>query len=150
MEEKYASVSKPAAPSIPSNASSVTEKPEAAEVPVPSPTTTTAEAKESSSTENILAYTRSIQERITQNSAYPKEARDKGLEGTVKLALYILNDGTLAHVSVKKSSGYEIFDDDALNTAKNLAPYTGFPSDSNLRELTVTVPIVYSLNSNSK
>ena len=43
------------------------------------------------------------------------------------------------------SSGYDVFDQDAVQTAKRIAPYDKFPQDSNLQELEITIPIVYSL-----
>jgi outer membrane biosynthesis protein TonB len=45
---------------------------------------------------------------------------------------------------VQQSSGYSVFDQDALNTAKILAPYQSFSSDMSMEELVVVVPIVYS------
>ncbi|HOW35298.1 MAG TPA: TonB family protein [Candidatus Omnitrophota bacterium] len=96
--------------------------------------------------QEVVPYIRLIQQRIAERIAYPERARQYGWEGTVKLGLHILSDGTLAGASVKESSGYDLFDTDALNTAKSLAPYTAFPSDLNLRDLTVTVPIVYNLD----
>ena len=76
---------------------------------------------------------------------YPKEAEASGWEGTVKLGLLILRDGTLALASVKESSGHDVFDQAALKTAQDVAPYSQFPADSDLQEINVTVPIVYSL-----
>lgn len=93
-------------------------------------------------------YIKRIQEKILQATTYPEEAKQYGWEGTVKLGLLILNDGTLAVASVKKSSGYDIFDEYALNTAKRIAPYEQFPSDSKVQELNITIPIVYSLKRN--
>ncbi len=95
--------------------------------------------------QDIAPYIQKIQQRIAQQIVYPDKARQYGWEGTVKLTLRILNDGTLIQAVVKEPSGYELFDDQALNIAKNLAPYASFPTESNLQELTVTVPIVYSL-----
>lgn len=92
----------------------------------------------------MAPYIQSIQKKISESVAYPYEAKEKGWEGTVKLALHILRDGTLADVTVKESSGYEIFDNDALNTAQILAPYAAFPTGMKLEELIVTIPIVYS------
>jgi len=60
----------------------------------------------------------------------------------------ILNDGTLAFALVKESSGHEIFDEVALSTTKRLAPFAAFPPDTDLQELNVTIPIVYSLRNN--
>ena len=64
------------------------------------------------------------------------------------MGMLILHDGTLAFALVKESSGHDLFDELALNTAKKLAPFDAFPSDTDLQELNVTIPIVYSLNKN--
>jgi pilus assembly protein CpaC len=93
-------------------------------------------------------YVRDIQQKISQAIVYPSEAKQYGWEGTVKVGMLILNDGTLAFALVKESSGHEIFDEVALNTAKRMAPFRAFPSDTDLQELNVTIPIVYSLNKN--
>lgn len=90
-------------------------------------------------------YEQLVQERLARSIIYPDEAKQYGWEGTVKLSLRILKDGTLATAAVKESSGHEVFDECALQAAKNLAPYSVFPPESKLQELNVTVPIVYSL-----
>lgn len=90
-------------------------------------------------------YVSSVQQKIAQAIMYPQEAQRHGWEGTVKLGLLILNDGTLATALVKESSGHEIFDENALTIAQNNAPYASFPADTDLKELNVTIPIVYSL-----
>ncbi|OGX08094.1 MAG: hypothetical protein A2Z88_07335 [Omnitrophica WOR_2 bacterium GWA2_47_8] len=90
-------------------------------------------------------YTQLVQERIAKSAIYPKQAKQLGWEGTVKLNLKISRDGSLESASVKESSGFKIFDECALKTAKMVAPYSTFPADSHLKELSVTVPITYSL-----
>ncbi len=90
-------------------------------------------------------YVRSIQEKIAGSIIYPEEAMQEGQQGTVKLALRILSDGTLASVSVRQSSGYSIFDASAIEAAKKVAPYEIFPAELNLQEMTLTIPIVYNL-----
>lgn len=96
----------------------------------------------------MVDYVQALQRTIAQAIVYPREAEQYGWEGTVKLTLLILNDGTLAFALVRESSGYNIFDEYALNTAKNIAPYSSFPSTTQLQELNVTIPIVYSLKRN--
>ena len=96
----------------------------------------------------MTGYVHDVQQKISQAIAYPSEARQYGWEGTVKVGMLILNDGTLAFALVKESSGHDIFDEVALNTTKKLAPFAAFPSDTNLQELNVTIPIVYSLKKN--
>ncbi len=99
-------------------------------------------AAKSSSSQN---YAAAVQQKIASAINYPDEARQYNWEGTVKLMLHILSDGTLAYAAVKESSGHDIFDEAALTTAKSLAPYTAFPADTNLQELDLTIPIVFSL-----
>lgn len=95
--------------------------------------------------QEMIEYVRIIQEKIAHAIEYPKEALKYGWEGTVKIGLFILKDGSLALASIKESSGYEIFDENALATARNIAPYSSFPSETSLQELNITIPIVYSL-----
>lgn len=93
-------------------------------------------------------YVSDLQNTILEQVVYPSDAKEYGWEGTVKVGLHILNDGTLAYALVKESSGHEVFDDYALNTARDGAPYKSFPSDTDLEELNITIPIVYSLQTN--
>ncbi|MBF0486410.1 MAG: TonB family protein [Candidatus Omnitrophica bacterium] len=94
----------------------------------------------------LAPYAKAVQEKISAAIAYPYEAQKNGWQGTVKLSLNIKADGTLKEVFVKDSSGYEIFDQDAMNTAQLLAPYAPFPMDIQKQELSLTIPIVYSLD----
>ena len=104
--------------------------------------------KPSGLSQDMQQYIRAVQQQISQQVVYPQEAERYGWEGTVKVGLHILNDGTLAHAMVKESSGVEIIDDYALKTAQSVAPFSTFPPASSLHEMKVTVPIVYSLKRN--
>lgn len=97
------------------------------------------------STPAEMAFAQAVQRRIADAIQYPDEAREDGWEGTVKVSLLILSDGTLASVVVKESSGHDILDEAAVKTVKDLAPYPDFPSEPDLQELSITVPIVFSL-----
>lgn len=92
----------------------------------------------------VSPYVRSVQMKISQAITYPYEALQKKWQGTVKLKLRILKDGSLAEASVLESSGHPVFDQDALNTAKIVAPYQSFSPDVKSDSLTLTLPIVYS------
>jgi TonB family protein len=50
--------------------------------------------------------------------AYPEEARQQGWEGTVTLHLELRTDGTVGNVQVARSSGHEVLDTAARETAK--------------------------------
>ena len=97
--------------------------------------------------EALQPYARAVQEKISSAIAYPYEAQQNGWQGTVKLSLIVRKDGSLRDVIVKESSGYDVFDKDAVNTAQILAPYDPFPESITEEQLTITIPIVYSLDS---
>ncbi len=92
----------------------------------------------------VVSYVKMVQQRIAKAATFPYEAKEKGWEGTVKLKLHLQSDGTLNEALVKESSGQNIFDKDALNTAQILAPYPPFPPELKLQELIITIPIIYS------
>ncbi len=94
--------------------------------------------------ETLVSYVQSVQKKISEAITYPYEASENGWSGTVKLVLHILKDGTLDEVAVKESSGHQVFDKDAINTAQILSPYGAFPPELEINEIKVIVPIVYS------
>lgn len=49
---------------------------------------------------------------------YPLSAREKGLEGIIKLIVEVVEDGMTEDVSIKVLSGYEILDNAALQSVK--------------------------------
>lgn len=121
-------------------------------IPVTPVKASSAVATGSSQNKQVISadYAKALQSKISSAINYPYEAKENGWEGTVKLGLRILKDGTLANVSVKESSGHTIFDEDAVNTAKILAPYPPFSSDMTGEDVVVVVPIVYSQKDDTK
>ena len=62
------------------------------------------------------------------NLNYPDAARGK-IYGSLRLAVSINADGTLASVEVERSSGHEILDRAAERIVRMAAPYARFPAD---------------------
>ncbi len=113
---------------------------------MPAPVVLAAAPVMTSISSGVASYVRSVQMKISQAIAYPSEAAQNNWQGTVKLKLHILKDGSLSDAAVIESSGRDVFDNDALNTAKMAAPFAAFPSDMANADLMVAVPIVYSQN----
>lgn len=90
----------------------------------------------------LQAYTADVQKKIQENLVYPKELLDTGWQGNVTLKLVIDQLGTLKDVYIMHPSGYTIFDEQAIATARQLV-YAPFPPDVALKELRVEVPIVF-------
>lgn len=62
------------------------------------------------------------------NLNYPEGARGR-IYGSLRLAVSINSDGTLAGVDLERSSGHKILDTAAERIVRMGAPYSGFPSD---------------------
>ena len=75
-----------------------------------------------------------------------RSAKEAGFQGTVKLSLRLSHQGDLLDLKVKDTSGYQVLDNDALNTAKKSAPYPPFSPEITEKEMWVDIPIVYQLN----
>jgi protein TonB len=60
------------------------------------------------------------QAKITKDvmPTYPREAREKGWEGVVKLEAVIGKDGRVGKITVVQSSGYRLLDDEAIKAVK--------------------------------
>lgn len=88
-------------------------------------------------------YIKAIQAKIINAVYYPKEARDAGWQGILKLSLLISSDGSLKNMSVAQSSGYKILDDAGQEAVKKITPFSPLPTQLNLEELRIEIPIVY-------
>lgn len=68
------------------------------------------------------ALTRGVRTRVryleTMHPPYPQRAREMGWEGTVLLRVEVNPDGTVADVSVRRTSGYPTLDEPALTAVK--------------------------------
>ena len=77
--------------------------------------------------------------------SYPLMARMRGYEGMVLLAVQVLTDGRAGEVRIKKSSGYALLDQSALNAVRawrfEPARKMGAPL-----VMTVDIPIRFSLS----
>ncbi len=60
---------------------------------------------------------------------FPGEAKRKRLFGDLLLDVAIYSNGLVADISVRRSSGYKILDDAAINIVKLAQPFPQFPED---------------------
>jgi len=80
---------------------------------------------------------------------YPAQAIDRGLEGRVDVRLVIGADGAPAAVLVKRSSGHEVLDRQAVDTLRRASAATPIPPALGNREIVVEIPLLYELKSGS-
>ncbi len=87
-------------------------------------------------------YAYQVQRRILSNISYPRVLRHTGWEGNLVLSLRLSSAGELKDVSIVRSSGYKIFDEEALKVVRKLS-YPPFSPQMRLEEVNIEVPIVY-------
>jgi len=75
---------------------------------------------------------------------YPWIARMKGYEGMVLLAVEVLTDGRAGRIRIKKSSGYALLDQAALNTVRDWRFEPARESNTPMA-MTVDIPVRFSL-----
>jgi protein TonB len=95
----------------------------------------------------LLTYGLSISNEIKRYQKYPPMAQRRGWEGTAEVLLQIAADGKVTRITLGKSSGRPVLDEEALNMVRKASPLPPAPQDLRGRELTVTVPIVFKLQS---
>jgi pilus assembly protein CpaC len=93
----------------------------------------------------LARYSSVVKNRILSNLLYPSAAREAGFQGEVRLRLLLSYRGELLQVKIKRSSGYNILDDNTLKVAKESVPYPPFPTSIKEEEIWVDIPIVYKL-----
>jgi TonB family protein len=77
--------------------------------------------------------------------SYPLMARMRGYEGMVVLAVEVLTDGRAGEVRIKKSSGYALLDQSALNAVRAWRFEPARKMDTPL-VMTVDIPVRFSLS----
>jgi len=93
----------------------------------------------------LLIFGQSISREIKRYQKYPPLAQRRGWEGTAEVLLQIAADGKVTSITLGKSSGRSVLDEEALNMVRRASPLPQAPQNLRGRELTVTVPIVFKL-----
>lgn len=76
---------------------------------------------------------------------YPRVAVDNNWEGRVEVRMVIGPNGAIAALGIKTSTGHEALDQQALDMIRRAKPETPIPAPLRGREITVDVPVIFSL-----
>lgn len=82
-----------------------------------------------------------IRDKILQNISYPTPARRLGWQGKVLVSFVITSDGSVKEMRIKQSSGFDLLDNNALETIQKSAPFPQPPLEAQL-----VIPILYRLD----
>jgi protein TonB len=123
--------------------------------PVPKEVTPPAPAEAISKTPNIVpqeqvtqhleSYSSLLANAIAKYKQYPKIAQMRGWQGTVIADLEIDSKGSVISVKIKKSSTYEVLDNEALEMIKKASPFPAPPESLRGKNFSVLVPISFKL-----
>jgi protein TonB len=95
----------------------------------------------------IQDYLQQIAQAIDTTKRYPKQARRKGWEGTVRIELQITSSGEVVRMTVIEPSSYKILDKAALDTFERAQPFAPFPEGLKEDTIVVRIPLNFTLKS---
>ena len=83
---------------------------------------------------------------MRQQFRYPLAARKRGWQGTVRLRFVVTAEGDIADIEVAESSGHELLDRSALNTARKIERLPNAIKGTNGRfHAAIDIPVRYPL-----
>lgn len=96
-------------------------------------------------TQHLESYSSLLANAIAKYKQYPKIAQMRGWQGTVIADLEIDSKGSVVSVKIKKSSTYEVLDNEALEMIKKASPFPAPPESLRGKNFNVLVPISFKL-----
>jgi periplasmic protein TonB len=76
---------------------------------------------------------------------YPRVAMDNNWEGTAEIRMVIGANGMIASLVVRKGSGHDILDKEALDWLRKAKPLAPIPAALRGKEFTVDIPVIFNL-----
>lgn len=91
-------------------------------------------------------YYAQVMAQIARHKRYPRSARREGVTGVATVTFVIAADGSLQSQLLKRSSGDQRLDQEALEMLKRASPFPPIPKDIGDGPLKLTLPIEFSLH----
>lgn len=95
-------------------------------------------------------YFAMLQAQLEAHKEYPSAARMRRNEGTAVLTFTISRNGEVDTAHITKSSGWSLLDTEVLNMIARASPLPPFPDDFRERQITLSVPIRFSLKGGAR
>jgi protein TonB len=96
-------------------------------------------------TEATNDYSSLLAAAIAKYKQYPKIAQMRGWQGLIIIELQLNPQGGVIYSQIKKSSGYDVLDQEALEMIKRASPFPQPPEALRNKNFTVLVPISFKL-----
>ena len=91
------------------------------------------------------SYYLALKRKIELVWEYPYKARQTGVQGRLLMRFVISKDGSLAEVTILRSSGVALLDHEAVRAIRNASPFPPLPERMNTKRLAVTATFEYLL-----
>lgn len=115
-------------------------------LPIAGPHATAAFAQSQPEIETALElYRYRLLQSGTRLRAYPPEAIEQQLEGTVSVELIVNSDGKLGSARLLASSGHAVLDQEALDLLARAVPLTEIPSTLQNKAFAIRIAIAFRL-----
>ena len=138
-------------PSTQTEVITLSPKPEAAALPLPTPAITPPEPVKPAApspadmTAALNSYNSLLWGRIAKYKLYPKIAQMRGWQGEVIIELLLDGNGKLKSKKIISGSGYDVLDKQALDMIEKAAPFPAPPEALRSSSFSITVPIPFKL-----
>jgi TonB family protein len=88
-------------------------------------------------------YFAHIRKRVELNWSYPEEAAKAGTTGDLLLQITVMRDGQLKEISLIRSSGSQMLDENAIRAVKAASPFNPFPRRISKQRLKINLEFSY-------
>jgi protein TonB len=129
-------------PSAPAPATSTLAKTAPQSAPSAPPAQAPSEAADAGTLAQYRLQLISVAKRYKR---YPRVAMDNNWEGTAEIRLVIGANGFIASLIVKKGTGHEVLDQEALQWIRKAKPLAPIPAALRGKEFTVDIPVIFNL-----
>ena len=94
-----------------------------------------------------ISYFAGIKRKIELVWQYPYDAQVAGVQGNLVVEFVIGRNGKLAGITLVRSSGQRILDDEALGAIRKAAPYDPIPAQYGIPDLKIRAHFIYEMHS---
>ena len=140
-----ASPSAPASETPPAQAPSAPAAPAAAKSESPAAATPLAASPETADAGTLAQYRLQLISVAKRYKRYPRVAMDNNWEGTADIRMVIGANGMIASLVVRKGSGHEVLDQEAVQWIRKAKPLAPIPAALRGKEFTVDIPVIFNL-----
>ena len=92
----------------------------------------------------VSNYPGQVVSRLRRNLRYPSQARRQRIRGEVHVRFTVSRSGSVAGVSIVRSSGSPVLDKAALDTVRRAAPFPAIPAGAGRSNWPFTVPLAFT------